>query len=62
MELNSKPLGVSGNIQFFFNCINDELLSLGNDCGANFSSYEYCKDYRFVGYLSQYNILNTDRP
>jgi hypothetical protein len=41
---------------------NGELLSLANDCGMNSSSYEYCKDNRFVGYLTQYNILNTNRP
>jgi hypothetical protein len=36
----------------------DELLSLANDCVTNSSSYDYCKDERFLGYLTQHNILN----
>ena len=32
----------------------DELLSLANDCVTNSSLYEYCKDERFVGYLTQH--------
>jgi hypothetical protein len=35
-----------------------ELLSLANDCVTNSSSYDYCKYERFLGYLTQHNILN----
>lgn len=31
----------------------DELVSLANDCITNSSLYEYCKDERFIGYLTQ---------
>jgi len=38
----------------------DELLFLAKDCLTNSSSYEYCKDQRFIGYLTQHNItLNS---
>jgi hypothetical protein len=36
-----------------------ELLSLVNDCLAAASSYNYCKDERFVGYLAQHNTSNS---
>jgi len=36
---------------------NDELVSLANDCVMNSSSYNYCKDERFIGYLAQHNII-----
>jgi hypothetical protein len=35
----------------------DELLFLAKDCVTNSSSHEYCKDERFIGYLTQNNII-----
>jgi len=34
----------------------DELVSLLNDCVTNSSSYEYCKDERFIGYLTLHKL------
>jgi hypothetical protein len=36
-----------------------ELQSLRGDCQMASSPYDYCKDERFVGYLTQHNILNS---
>jgi hypothetical protein len=42
-----------------FPSCDSELLSLQNDCQLVSSSYNYCKDERFVGYLKKYGILNS---
>lgn len=38
---------------------NSELLSLQGECQIANNTYNYCKDERFVGYLTQSNILNS---
>lgn len=37
----------------------DQLRSLQRDCQNATSPYNYCKDERFVGYLTQHNISNS---
>jgi len=37
----------------------DKLRSLQKHCQMASSPYNYCKDERFVGYLTQHNILNS---
>ena len=37
----------------------DQLRSLQRDCQTANSTYNYCKDERFVGYLKKYGILNS---
>jgi hypothetical protein len=36
-----------------------ELSSLQSDCQLANTTYNYCKDERFIGYLKQHNILNS---
>lgn len=36
-----------------------EMRSLQSECQLANNTYNYCKDERFVGYLTQYNLLNS---
>jgi hypothetical protein len=39
-----------------------EMRSLQSECQLVNNTYNYCKDERFVGYLTQHNILNSTLP
>ena len=53
-----------GSLQYYARSVfcDGELRSLQKDCQTKSSQYNYCKDQRLVGYLTQHNILNSTVP
>jgi len=49
----------SNTTEFYGPPCDSALLSLVRDCQAASTLYSYCKDHRFVGYLTQHNITDS---
>ena len=52
-------LNAGSNFELASPLCESDLRSLLQDCNMTSPQYNYCKDERFVGYLTQHNVLNS---